>query len=95
VFCGYNSRIALQRPKHTGNIPTGKVPGRNKKKIGFHRLRHAFVNHLLEKGADIRYIQQLLGHFSIKAMTRYLHVAKEKLMVTNTNLLMFLCHLYI
>ncbi len=50
-----------------------------RKKVTFHVLRHSYATHLLEKGVDIKYIKELLGHFDIKTNERYLHVAKEKL----------------
>jgi integrase len=46
--------------------------------LRFHDLRHTFASRLIEKGADIETVKELLGHFSITTTQRYTHSNVER-----------------
>ena len=51
---------------------------RASKRVTVHTLCHSFAAHLLEHGADIRYIQELLGHSTINTTQIHAHLARQQ-----------------
>ena len=81
VFPGHHGPMTLEGLNRRFKEWAEKA-GVKKKHLSLHSIRHATATHLLENGANVRYVQELLGHESLQTTVRYTHNLVESLKKT-------------
>ncbi len=84
LFPGDKSGQALSRDAVGKAVVQAAAEAKLKKRVTPHSLRHAFATHLLESGTDLRTLQVLLGHKSIRTTTRYAQVSPAMIRKTQS-----------
>jgi site-specific recombinase XerD len=79
LFTGQNPERPLTRGSVHKIFHKARLKAGITKKVSVHGLRHSFATHLLESGINIRKIQLLLGHRSLRSTQIYTHVARDYL----------------
>jgi site-specific recombinase XerD len=86
LFPGADPRKPISPDNVREAIKSAVEACRFTKRVTPHVLRHSFATHLLDSGADVRVIQELLGHASIRTTMRYAQVSRAKVAKTQSPL---------
>jgi integrase/recombinase XerD len=82
ISCNGNNRIGKESLRQAVQL-SAKRAG-IEKRVRVHGLRHSCATHMLDHGADIRYVQELLGHASLSSTQVYTHVSINRLKETHS-----------
>lgn len=73
-----NAKYSIRSIQHTLRTVLAKI-GLESKKYTVHTLRHSFATHLVDNGADLQIIQEMMGHSHLSQTTQYLHLSTKRI----------------